>query len=393
VKPFRYFVPTEIVLGPGCLNTLGDHARSLGKKALVVTGKNSARANGALDRVLAQVPDATLFDGVEENPISETCMRGAAVCREKGCDFVVAIGGGSAMDTAKAIAVLAHNPGTCADYFGVDKYSGGNLPIIAVPTTAGTGSEVTPYSVIVDSATRVKRTIVAQGLFPKVALLDPELSRTMPRPVTVHTGLDALSQAMEGMVSLRSTPFGDALALEACRIVKTWLPRAAAHPNDIEARSQMLFAAMLSGCVIAQSGTTLIHSMGYYFTLEYGLAHGLANALLLTPVFQFDAKHLPEKVAAIASALGRPTAPNSDDAQKNIALAIHALLDELDVSPAAKDTEVDLHRLQAFAEDIFADRSRFKNQPGDPSLDDVFQFFQRAYYEHDHDHEVKGANP
>jgi alcohol dehydrogenase class IV len=380
MKPFRYFVPTEIVMGPGCLDTLRDHARVLGKKALVVTGKSSARANGALDRVLAQLPDAAVFDGVEENPTTETCARGAAVYRENPCDLVVALGGGSAMDTAKAVALLARNPGTCADYFGSEKCSGGSLPIIAVPTTAGTGSEVTPYSVMVDSAARVKQTIAARSLFPKVALLDPELSRTMPRPVTLYTGLDALSQAMEGMVSLRSTPLGDTLAIEACHIVKTWLPRAAAHPNDIEARSQMLLAAMLSGCVIAQSGTTLIHGMGYYFTLEYGLAHGLANALLLTPVFQFNAKHLPEKVAAIASALGRHTAPNCDDAQQNIALAIHALLDELDVSPAAKDADVDLHRLQAFAEDIFADRSRFKNQPGDPSLDDVFQFFQRAYY-------------
>ena len=380
MKAYTYLVPTKIVSGPGVVDSLREHAAGSGGKPLVVTGRHSARVSGALDRVLKQLPEAVVFDAVEENPTTDTCAAGAQVCSANGCDYVVAVGGGSAMDAAKAIAMMARNPGPCADYFGVEKFSGGNLPVIAIPTTAGTGSEVTPYSVIVGGEPRSKRTISARGMFPVVALLDPELSVTMPRHITVSTGLDALSQAMEGLVSLRSTPLGDLLAIETCRIVKAWLPRAASHPADLEARSQMLFAAMLSGCVIAQSGTTLVHGMGYYFTLENGMAHGLANALFLTPAFQYNARMLPEKVARIAEALGVPTEPTPESAHKNIGLALHALLDVLDVSPAAKDADVDPGRLQAFAEDIFADRPRFKNQPGDPTLDDVFQFFQRAYY-------------
>jgi alcohol dehydrogenase class IV len=380
MKSYSYLVPTKIVSGLGVIDSLGEHATGLGAKPLLVTGKHSARSSGALDRALKQLPGAAVFDGVDEDPTSDTCAAGAQVCRDNGCDYVAAIGGGSAMDVGKAIAVLARNPGTCADYFGVDKYPNGNFPIIAIPTTAGTGSEVTPYSVIVNVNPRVKRTISARGLFPVVALLDPELSVTMPRSVTVSTGLDALSQAMEGYVSLRSTPLGDLLALEVCRIVKEWLPRAASVPSDLEARSRMLFAAMLSGCVIAQSGTTLVHGMGYCFTLEYGMAHGLANALLLTPTFQYNARVVPEKVARIAEAIGFPTEPEPGPAAKNIGLAIHSLLDTLDVSPAAKDADIDPQRSQAFAEDICADRSRFKNQPGDPTIDDVFQFFHRACY-------------
>ena len=378
MKPFRHFVPTEVVFGPGSLDNLGDHARGWGRKPLIVTGRRSARASGALDRAIRQLPAAVVFDQVDENPTTETCASGAACCIEHACDFVVALGGGSAIDAAKAIAVLARNPGKCADFFGVEKCPKGNLPILAIPTTAGTGSEVTPYSVVVDAAARVKHTISARGLFPKVAILDPELSRGMPHPVTVSTGLDALSQAMEGIISLRSTPLGDVLALETCRLVNEWLPRAADQPNDLEARSQMLFAAMLSGCVIAHTGTTLVHGMGYYFTLEFGLAHGLANALLLTPLFQYTAQQVPEKVSAIADALGCPGGPAAEEVRRRIGEALHHLLARLTVSPAAKDAGVGETRLQEFAKDICEDPSRFKNQPGNPSREEVLSFFKQA---------------
>ncbi len=367
MKPFRYAVPVEIVSGPGVVDAMAPYLAKYGGRVLVVTGRHSARANGALDRVLAQAPGAVVFEGVEENPTVETCARGADVCRAHGCDLIVALGGGSALDAGKAIAVLARNPAPCAEYFGVDKFTE-CLPVIAIPTTAGTGSEVTPYAVIVDTATRVKRTISGRALFPAVAFLDPELSVSMPRAVTIHTGLDALSQAMEGMVSRRATPLGDVLALDTCRLVKTWLARAAAEPSDLEARSQMLFAAMLSGCVIAQSGTTLVHGMGYYFTLEFGLAHGLANALLLAPLFRYNARHEPGKVKAMAEALGHA----------EIVEAVYAFLCEVGVPSAASEFGVDAARMPEFARDIFADRSRFKNQPGEPSLDEVLGFFDAA---------------
>lgn len=379
MKPFSYLVATEIVFGPGCLDTLEESARGLGKKALVVTGKRSARASGSLDRALAQLPGAVVFDGAEENPTTDTCERGAEVCRRNGCDFVVGLGGGSAMDTAKAVAGLALNPGPCAKYFGRDQFTNGALPIVAIPTTAGTGSEVTPYSVILDAEARTKKTIAGRCLFPAVALVDPELSVTMPRHMTASTGLDALSQAMEGLVSRRSTPLGDVLALEACRVIEEWLPRAVAEPTDLEARSRMLYAAMLSGCVISQSGTTIVHGMGYYFTIEFGLAHGLANALLLTPLFQYNAAHEPEKVAAIATALGYPAAPTPGDAHDKIAAAIHGLLREVGVSPAAKDAGVERERLPWCAQQFFADTARFKNQPGQLTEEHILKFFEAAY--------------
>lgn len=379
MRDFTYHMPTRVVFGEGCLDTLKELCQAFDGKALIVTGSESARRIGALDRALAQLPDAAVFDGVQENPTTDTCERGAALCREKDCAFVVAIGGGSPMDAAKAIAVLVRNSGPCADYLGTDRVKNGALPIVAVPTTAGTGSEVTPYAVLVDTADASKKTICSNHIFPTIAVLDPRLTVSMPSSITANTGLDALSQAMEGMVAVHATPKGDVLALETCRIVKKWLPRAVADGTDIEARAQMLYAAMLSGCVIAQSRTTLVHGMGYYFTLEYGVAHGLANALFLTPVFQHNARCLPGKVAAIADALGAPCEPTPDAARKAITQAIHGLLETVRMSPAAKDAGVDSDRLDLFAREIYSNKGRLKNQPGDLSLEDVTRFFWKAY--------------
>lgn len=379
MNPFRWFLPTEVRFGAGEFNRFGEWAAPYGRRPLVVTGRRSARRTGLLDRTLAQFPDAVVFDEVDENPATDVCEAGAEVCREKDCDFVIGLGGGSPMDAAKAIAVLARNPGPCRRYYGADKFAEPNLPILVAPTTAGTGSEVTPYAVITDTETGMKRTISGRTLFPALALLDPELTVTMPRSVTVNTGLDALSQAMEGMVSRSSTPVGDVLALEACRIIREWLPRAVRRGDDLEARSRMLHAAMLAGAVIAQSGTTLVHGMGYYYTLEYGVAHGLANALLLTPLFQYNAYHEPKKVAALAEALGHPTPPEPEAARDSIGRALHDLLRELDVSPAAGEAGVESNRFEEFTDELAGDPYRFRNQPGTVTRDDVFRFFQESY--------------
>jgi alcohol dehydrogenase class IV len=376
MNPYRYFLPTDIVFGPGVLNQLSQHAQGFGKRPLIVTGRNSARATGLLDRVLAQLPNAVIFDEIDENPTTGSCDRGADFCRAHDCDCVIALGGGSPMDAAKAIAGLALNPGTCEDYIAGEVFSRGVLPVIAIPTTAGTGSETTPYAVLVSSRDNNKRTIAGRYIFPRLALLDPEITVTMPRPVTINTGLDALSQAMEGFVSRRSTPVGDALALDACRRVMRWLPTAADNGANIEARSNMLHAAMLTGCVISQSGTTLVHGMGYYLTLNCGLAHGLANGYLLAPVFQYNARIAPDRVRALAEAMNADPAVEPG---KAVAQRIHELFGALNLSPAARDAGVDESLLRGFSEHIHTDRSRFKNQPGNPSVDELEAMFRAAW--------------
>jgi len=372
-------MPVEVVFGEGSIERLEECIGRLGRKPIVVAGMRSARALGLIDRIAQAYPGAVIFDGVDENPGAGICDAGAAKCREAGCDCVVAIGGGSPMDAAKAIAGLALHEGPCADYLGRDTFPNGALPILAVPTTAGSGSEVTPYAVLVNDATNHKATIGADCLFPRVALLDPALTLELPREVTINTGLDALSQAMEGIVSNKANAKADILAFEAIRILRKTLPVVAARPDDLDARGRMLHASMLAGCVIAQTGTTLVHGMGYYLTMESGIAHGLANALLLTPLFQHNATVHPGRVTRIAEAMGHPCAALPESAGRAVAAAVHALLHRLEVSPAASAHGLHAAQLPAFAKDIAAEPYRFRNQPGDLDENACLKLYEQAY--------------
>lgn len=381
MNTYHWNMPTRVVFGAGVFARLVQYCPPDRIRPFVVTGRHSARAGGLIDRLLEAFPEAVVCDGVDENPGTSVCETAAARCRGAGCDFVIGLGGGSAMDAAKIIAVLAVNDQSCASLFGNDQYTHAPLPIIAIPTTAGTGSEVTPYSVLIDESAHAKKTVRGAGLFPTAALLDPELSVSMPRSVTIATGLDALSQAMEGMVSRQSCPLGDPLALETVRLVRRWLPVAADHPDNLEARGAMLHAAMLSGMVIAQTGTTVVHGMGYYYTLRHGIAHGLANGLLLAPVFAFNARQMPEQVARTCGALGCPVDPDDADAvARAVAGGIHGLFRDVGISPAARDHGVPEGVVDAYAADIAQDPYRFRNQPG--TLDAaVFQNLFRASHE------------
>ena len=379
VPPYTYRMPVEVIFGEGCIESLAKHIGRLGGRPFVVAGMNSARALGVIDRITEAFPDAICFEGIDENPGTGICDVGAVLCGEAGCDCVVAIGGGSPMDAAKAIAGLALHAGPCVDFLGRDTFPNGALPILAIPTTAGSGSEVTPYAVLVNDAKHRKATLGSDCLFPRIALLDPALTVPLPRSVTVNTGLDALSQAMEGILSNTANAMADGLAFEAIRILHEALPVVVEQPGDVAARGRVQHAAMLAGCVIAQTGTTLVHGMGYYLTLECGIAHGLANALLLTPLFQHNATVHPGRVARIAEIMGHPCAAKPDSAGRAIAAALHALLHRLEVSPAASSHGVHAAQLPEFARDLASDPYRFRNQPGELDEAGCLALFEQAY--------------
>lgn len=377
VTNYQFLMPTRVVFGDGTLEQARGLVTPLGKRPFVVTGQNSSRASGALERLLERLPDPMLYEGVHENPTDAAVDAAARACRDTRCDVVVGIGGGSAIDLAKAVAVVATNEGRAADFYGTDRFEEAPLPLVAIPTTAGTGTEVTPYSVLVDVAANDKRTIGGAGLFPRTAILDPELTVTMPRDVTIHTGLDALSQGIEGVLSTSATPVTDPLALETVRLVIDWLPRAADNPDDLEARGWMLHAAMLSGIVVAQTGTTLVHGMGYQYTTECGVPHGLANALLLPPLLEYDAPYAPEQLQAIAAALGEPCGPNA--AGGVAARQIRQFIERLGVSPRASDHGVPKDRLPEFARRIDENETRFKKQLGRPNEAEILDFYNASF--------------
>lgn len=374
IEEFNFYIPTKVVFKIEGLKEIKSY--TLGKKPFIVTGKSSSRKNGALEFVSECFPNGVIFDEVEENPSTETCDKGSKLCRKEGCDWVICIGGGSPIDAGKCIAGLATNEGICDNYFGRDLFKNSPLPILAIPTTAGTGSEVTPYAVITDRKANTKKTVADTGIFPKVALLDPTLTLTMSREVTLSTALDALSQCMEGVVSKKSTPITDALALEGCKVLRRYLPLLLNNLHDVKIRAMVMYASLLSGIVIAHTGTTLVHALGYYYTLNYSIPHGIANALFLIPMFKRNHKYLPEKVRMLFYAISEDLSLSDNG---NIECALKNFFEEIGFSYKAQDWGVENTRFHEFAESLFNDSYRFRNQYGSFDVNELKEIFEESY--------------
>ena len=291
-------MPTRIVMGENCIFEHRNALSVLGKKTFIITGKNSARKNGALDDAVkaleANGQEYILYDQVMANPTDACVCEAGKLAREKHCDFIIGIGGGSPMDAAKAVAILAINDISKEEMFTLGFKDA--LPIIAVPTTAGTGSETTEYTVLVDTTEAdgktpkvngpVKRSISSPMLFPKIAFLDAKYMKALNRDITVNTAIDALSHAVEGLLTLRANYLSDILAKESIAMFLDCTECLLAFPQDpasfpMEKREKLLLASAIAGMVIAQSGTAAPHSMGYHFTLNWNTDHGRANGLLM----------------------------------------------------------------------------------------------------------------
>ncbi len=305
---YQHYMPTKIILGQGCINQEADQLAKLGWHAFVLTGEHSARKNGALDDVLtaleAKAVTITHYDKITPNPTIEAVRSAAAVAREKQCDFVVAIGGGSVIDAAKAVAVLCYNKLTDDELFSNNSFDD-VLPVAAIPTTAGTGSEVTPYAILTNQKLETKSNLKSQQLFPALAFLDATYTLGLPEPITVATLMDAMSHAVEGYLAKRSTPFGKLLALESLNLIGQGLTRLNGQTTlNLEQRQQLLWASCLAGMVIAQSGTTVLHAIGYCLTYYKGVAHGRANGMLLPAYLDYIAAQRSNEIKTILHALG-----------------------------------------------------------------------------------------
>jgi alcohol dehydrogenase class IV len=284
----NYFMPTRILMGGDCVFENRELLKELGKKALVVTGKRSAKENGALADVVkaleANGQGYALYDRVMSNPTVDCVYDAAAFAREENCDWVMAVGGGSPMDAAKAAAALAVREIDKSGLFSAAFTAA--LPLAAIPTTAGTGSEVTPYAILTNPAALTKMSVAAPCLFPRLAFLDPKYTEGLSRAVTINTAIDALSHAVEGMLTLRASNISDLLAKESIGAIAACFAALRGDP-DMAVRRKLLWASTLAGMVIANTGTTAVHSMGYQLTYFRNIDHGRANGLLLPEFLRF----------------------------------------------------------------------------------------------------------
>ncbi|MDH7578130.1 MAG: iron-containing alcohol dehydrogenase [Bacillota bacterium] len=304
---FKFMVP-EIIFGKGTLRLIGESARRLGAtKVFLVSDEGVARA-GWIDQAVRHLKDVGLEYQVwtepTPNPKDYEVERGKELYLEGRCDAIIGLGGGSAIDAAKAVAILATNGGKIQDYEGVDKIEKPIPPLICVATTAGSGGEVTQFTIVVDSKRKVKMTIGSKSLVPDIAIIDPLLLSTIDAVLTANTGMDALTHAIEAYVSVAATPITDVLAYRAIQMIGSSLRASVASRTNMEAKIAMAMASLLAGIAMSNAILGAVHAMAHPLGGLLNLPHGEANAILLPHVMRFNLIACTERYAEIAQAMG-----------------------------------------------------------------------------------------
>ena len=310
-KTFSFTGAKKIVFGCAAFESLADHVKGLGgRRPLIVLDKNLSKS-GFRERAQAALAAGSLkavfFDKVEPEPLLELADEGTEVARRGKCDIVVGIGGGSAMDVAKAVAALLPNKGRAIDFLGLNKVPGPGIPTIMVPTTAGTGSEVTFTAVFLRKNLNKKEGMNSPYLYPTLALLDPTLTLSLPPQPTAATGIDALCHAIESYTSVNASPMSEMVSLEAIRLIAENLRTCVHNGRNLEARENMLLGSLYAGLGLANAGVGAAHSLSYPLGGKYGTSHGVANTLMLPRVMDFNVPSAQEKFAVIAEIMGEST--------------------------------------------------------------------------------------
>ncbi len=354
-------LPTKIIAGFGALDNLPMLVKDLGRRALLVFGRSFARRFGYVDRLRKLVESAGLevvvYEGVEPNPTASQCDEIASIARENRVDVFIAFGGGSVIDATKAAAIVATLGGKTTDYFYPRIVSESLPPIIAIPTTCGTGSEVTRYAVITDESGRKKLTIVGESLVPRIAILDPSVLKHLPKNLILWTALDALSHALEAYVSSKATVLSDNIALRSIQTVFENVENALRGGD--RALEELHIASMMAGMAINITGTNLVHAMGYYLTARHGAHHGLANAAIMPVAMEILFRALPrEKLLKLANIMNSETAEPSALAKK-----LAEFEARLGIPRGFRELGFDPSELSEYVEDVLSYRRNLENAP------------------------------
>jgi len=366
-RPFR--MPSTVHFGENAAKEAGQEARQLGaKKALFITDKVLMKigvVQPVIDALTSEDIDVFVYDGVDGEPTQDYVKEGLEIYQREECNIVVAAGGGSSIDTAKAVRVMATNPGRIQDYMGIGKITKAGPPMIAIPTTAGTGSEASMFTIIADTENDVKMLIGSPVVIPTVALVDPLMTLKMPRALTAATGLDALTHAIEAYVSIKAQPMSDIMTLSAIRLLGEYLPQAWANPENLEARSRTLLGSFQAGIAFSNASVALVHGMSRPVGALFHIAHGVSNAALLGIVMEFSLMGAPNRYADVARALGESIEGlNPMEAAKRGANRVNSMIKMLEI-PNLTQMGVSREKLEPvvskMAEDALASGSPANN--------------------------------
>ena len=373
---FNHFLPVNIIFGKGRVNEVGNLSKPYGSRALIVTGRSSAKKSGLYDKVRNSLEDAgiesVLFDNVSQNPLTTTVIEGADIAKANDVEFVVAIGGGSIMDCAKAIAFLAVNDGDISDYIFGRKYSDAALPIVLIPTTCGTGSEGNGFAVLTNPDNGDKKSLRCNAIVAKVSIVDPDCMKTMPRKVLAAVGFDALCHNIEAYTSRIATPFTDALSLYAIKLISGSLPKLYEGKNDDELWEMLSIASTIGGMVINQAGVTLAHGMEHPASGLKDIVHGRGLAALTPVVINASYKGAVEKYARISSALGGKD-------ETDIVKTVYSLLSDLDLKVSLSELGIDESDIPWMADNCMkVSAAGIANNPVAFSRDEIAELYRKA---------------
>ncbi|MBP2643141.1 MAG: mdh [Firmicutes bacterium] len=384
MKDFVFNMSTKVVFAVGAVKGIGQECRKLGgTKAFLVTGRTSTKNSPYFRQIVESLNEAGVavhtYAEIEADPSVETIDKGAEVMKSANADVVIAFGGGSPTDAAKAMAMLQENEGSILDYMrGRRQISKAGLPLICIPTTAGSGSEVTAAAVVTDRGTKEKIGISHGSMTPKVAIIDPVLHVSMPSAVTASTGIDALTHAIEAYIAVQAHPLSDATCLQAIRLIGRYLRRAVANGSDIEARGKMALASLLAGIGFNHAGLGAVHGIAHAIGAQFGIAHGVANGIMLPYVMEYCAMADYAKFGDIAAALGEDISGMSErEAAKQAVIAVVALKQDIGIPETLSAVEVSPTAVDAIVKDAITYR-RLPNSPRQLKIDDLTVIVERA---------------
>jgi len=384
MKTFSFTGARKIVFGKGSFASLPEHLAELKvSRPLIVLDRNLAET-GFRERVAGLLGQAkigsVIYDKTLPEPPLELADEGTNLARKKKCDGVVGIGGGSAMDLAKTVAVLATNAGKAEDYLGLDRIPGPGLPKIMVPTTAGTGSEVTFTSVFIRKKLKKKEGMNSPYLYPELALLDPELTLTLPPHPTAATGIDALCHAIESYTSINASPMSEMISLEAIRLISDNLRTAVHDGGNVEAREAMLLGSLYAGMGLANAGVTAVHSLSYPLGGKYGVSHGLANTIMLPRVMAFNLPGALEKFVDIAEVMGEIVDDLSLREAAWLAVeAVESLIEDCGVMTTLEELKIPESDFPELAKAAMTVARPLANNPCKMTIEDMIEIYQECY--------------